>query len=247
VRVAVAGGTGLVGRRVVAHLEAGGHEVAVLARSRGVDVVSGAGLDAALDGALAVVDVTNLETLRRSAAESFFSAATSHLMAAGERAGVAHHVVLSIVGIDRVDSGYYAGKRRQEELALAGPLPSSVLRATQFHEFAGQMLARTRRGPFAFVPKMRMQPVAADEVAAALASLAVGPAVGRAQDLGGPEPRDLVPLVRDLVRSRGDHVRVVPLPVPGAAGKAMAAGGLLPGPDALLGTQTFEQWLAASG
>ena len=154
-RIAVAGGTGVVGRHVVEALAAAGCEPVVLARSTGVDLVSGAGLDAALTGARAVVDVSNVATQRRSASVGFFTAATSALLAAGARAGVRHHVVLSIVGVDRVDTGYYAGKRRQEELVLAGGVPATVLRATQFHEFADQVLA-IARGPVAPVPSMRV-------------------------------------------------------------------------------------------
>ena len=125
-RVAVAGGTGVVGRHVVEALAGAGCEPVVLARSTGVDLVRGAGLDAALRGVRAVVDVSNVATQRRRSAVGFFTAATSALLAAGARAGVRHHVVLSIVGVDRVDAGYYAGKRAQEELVTAGDVPASV-------------------------------------------------------------------------------------------------------------------------
>jgi len=127
-RIAVAGGTGVVGRHVVDVATANGHQPVVLARSRGVNVVTGQGLDAALSGVQAVIDVSNVTTARRSPAMAFFTASTEHLLAAGERAGVGHHVALSIVGIDRVEYGYYQGKRRQEELVLASPRPTSVLR-----------------------------------------------------------------------------------------------------------------------
>jgi uncharacterized protein YbjT (DUF2867 family) len=141
-RVAVAGGTGTVGRHVVAALTAAGHDPVVLARSRGVDLVSGRGLDDVLAGATALVDVSNLTTTRTRESVAFFDAVTRNLVAAGGRAGVKHHVALSIVGMDRLRYAYYEGKRRQEELLLAGPAPASVLRCTQFHEFAGQVLAR---------------------------------------------------------------------------------------------------------
>src|SRR3712207_421951 len=124
VRVAVVGGTGLVGRYVVQALERSGDEVTVVARSTGADVVRGTGLDEALAGAEVVVDVSNREVLSRRASVGFFGRATENLLAAGERAGVRHHVVLSIVGVDRVGTGYYGGKVRQEELALAGPVPA---------------------------------------------------------------------------------------------------------------------------
>ena len=243
-RVAVAGGTGVVGRHAVAVLRERGHDVQVIARSTGVDVATGDGLEVALTGVDVVVDTTNVPTMRRSRAIGFYTAATANLLDAEKRAGVGHHVVLSIVGIDEVDYGYYLGKRRQEELALAGDVPVSVLRTTQFHEFAIQMLDRPRLGRLAFVPRMRTQPVAAREVGEALADLAVAPAVGRAPDLGGPEAHDLPDLVGRVVRHVGERVRLVPVRVPGRAGRAMAAGALLPGPSATLGTRTFEAWLA---
>lgn len=243
-RVAVVGGTGTVGRHVVSALAATGHDPVVVSRSGGVDVVTGEGLDAALTGAQAVVDVSNVITGRRQVAVRFFAQSTERLLVAGAKASVGHHVALSIVGIDDVDWGYYDGKRQQERLVAAGPIPWSVLRATQFHEFPEQVLSATRHGPVATVPKMRIQPVAAREVGAALAELAVGPPAGRTPDLGGPEPHMLPDLARRLVRARGQRVLVLPVRLPGAADRAMATGALLPGPDARLGTQTFEEWLA---
>ncbi len=244
-RVAVVGGTGQVGQHVVEALRDTGHDPVVAARSRGVDVSTGAGLDAALAGVPAVVDVSNVVTGRRSVAVPFFTRATEQLLAAEERAGVGHHVVLSIVGIDDVDWGYYEGKRRQEQLALAGPVPVTVLRATQFHEFADQILTAARRGPVAVVPRMRVQPVAAREVGIALAELAGGPPAGRAPDLGGPDQHELPHMVRRLLRARGQRALVVPVRLPGPGARAMADGALLPGPGARLGRQTFDEWLAA--
>ncbi len=248
-RVAVAGGTGVVGRLTVSALARAGHDPVVLARSHGVDLTAGAGLDRALAGVGAVIDTCNRATLNRSVAVDFFTATTTHLLAAAGRAGVGHLVVLSIVGIDRVDTGYYAGKRRQEELALAGPLPVTVLRATQFHEFAGQLLAQAR-GPVALVPRMRIRPVAAHEVAERLAVLAVGPVVS-SPELGGPEVHELPDLARRLVASRRGAqgrrtTRVLGVPVPGRAGRAMASGALLPAGAVTLGRVTFDEWLAES-
>lgn len=244
-RIAVAGGTGVVGRRVVEALTEQGYEPVVLARSRGVDTMTASGLSDALTGVRAVIDVSNVATLRRRTSEEFFTTSSRNLLAAGERAGVRHHVALSIVGIDRVDTGYYAGKRRQEAVVLAGSLPASVLRATQFHEFAAQLLARTP-GRFVPVPQMLVQPVASLEVAVALVRLATGESVGRAPDLGGPEVHQLVDLVRRLLQARGEQRRIIPLRQPGAAGRQMRLGGLLPGTKAQLGTQTFGKWLAGA-
>jgi uncharacterized protein YbjT (DUF2867 family) len=242
-RVAVAGGTGVVGRHVVTALEEAGHDARVLTRSSGVDLEAGTGLADALEGVTSVVDASNVLTLSRNRSVQFFTAATGHLLAAEERAGVAHHVVLSIVGVDRVDFGYYEGKRRQEELVLAGRVPGTVLRATQFHEFAEQTLARSR-GPLAVVPRMRSQPVAAREVGAELARLAVGPALGQAPELAGPEVLEVTDMVREVVRRRRLRRVVVPVRVPGQAGKAMAGGGLLPTGAGPRGQQPFAEWLA---
>ena len=245
-RIAVAGGTGVVGEHVVAAAAAAGHEPVVLARSHGVDVTTGQGLKPALAGAAAVIDVSNVSTTSRRRSVAFFTAATEHLLAAGQEVGVGHYVALSIVGVDQVDFGYYEGKRVQEELVLSGPLPASVLRATQFHEFAGQVLARIR-GPVALVPRMRTQPVAAREVATALVAMATSPAVGRAPELAGPDVHDLVDLARQVVRVIGQRRPVVPVRLPGATGRAMATGALLPTRPGPRGKQTFASWLAATG
>lgn len=243
-RIAVAGGTGAVGRHVVEAVRAAGREPVVLARSTGIDLVTGAGLDDALSGVDAVVDVSNAVTQRRRVAVEFFTTATSHLLVAASRAGVRHHVVLSIVGVDRVDTGYYAGKLAQERLALAGTVPVSVLRSTQFHEFVPQVLAAVP-GPVAVVPSMRTQPVAAREVGAALVELARGPALGRAPDIAGPEEHSLPDLARRFLRARGQRRLVVPLRGPVAASRAAAGGALLPTGPGPRGRQTFDEWLAS--
>jgi uncharacterized protein YbjT (DUF2867 family) len=246
VRVAVAGGTGLVGRYVVAALAGAGHDPVVLTRSRGVDLTTGQGLDDALAGAAVVIDVSNVSTSKRDESVAFFASGTEHLLEAGDRAGVRRHVALSIVGVDRVDFGYYEGKRRQEDLVLAAPMPSIVLRATQFHEFAGQLLARGR-GPIAVVPRMRVQPIAAREVADALVALVAEEGVGFAPELAGPQEHQMTDLARQLLHSRGSHRLLLPVRVPGAGGRAMAEGGLLPTLPGLRGRQTFAQWLATLG
>ena len=244
-RIAVAGGTGVVGQHVVAAAAAAGHEPVVLARSRGADVTTGRGVVTALVGAEALIDVSNIATASRRRSVAFFTAATEHLLSAGHEAGVSHHVALSIVGIDRVDFGYYEGKRRQEELVMAGPLPASVLRATQFHEFAWQVMERIP-GPVALVPRMRVQPIAAREVAAALVALATGPAVGRAPELAGPDVHELVELARRVARATGQSRPVLAVRMPGATGRAMADGGLLPTGPGPRGEQTFTSWLATT-
>lgn len=245
-RVAVAGGTGVVGSYTVESLEKAGHETVVLARSHGVNVATGDGLLEALEGVATIVDCSNVNTVKASESELFFGAVTRNLLTCGEAAGVRHFAALSIVGIDRVDFGYYRGKRVQEELLLAEGRPSSVLRATQFHEFAGQLVQRSR-GPVVVVPRMRMQPIAAQEVGEALAELAVGEPVGMAPALAGPREESLVDLVRQLVKARSLRRLVAGIRLPGAAGKAMVGGGLLPQGEGPRGEQTFAQYLASLG
>jgi uncharacterized protein YbjT (DUF2867 family) len=243
-RVAVAGGTGTVGRFVIDALTANGHHSTVLSRGVGVDLVSGKGLSRALEGADAVIDVSNVVTTNRAESVRWFQATTSRLLEATSRAGVAHVVALSIIGLYEVDLGYYFGKRRQEQLLLdpGVPVPTSVLRAAQFHEFAAQMLDRVP-GPVALIPAMYSQPIAAREVGTALADLAVGPARGLAPELAGPQPEMVADMARRYLRARGSRRPVIQLRLPGKGGKAAAAGGLLPRTDGPRGGQTFEQWL----
>ncbi|GAB6986099.1 NAD(P)H-binding protein [Nocardioides pyridinolyticus] len=233
----MAGGTGVVGRHVVEVARERGHDAVVLSRSEGVDLTTGAGLAERLTGVDAVVDVTSVATQKRAAAEAFFGSVTRRLQAAG----AAHVVALSIVGIDEVDTGYHAGKRLQERLLAEGEVPWSVLRATQFHEFAEQALGFVRVGPFSLVPRMRIQTIAAREVAEALVGLTERGPSGRVPDLAGPEVHDLVDVARRVARGR----RVVPVRVPGAAGRAMRSGGLLPQDGGPRGTVTLDVWLAA--
>ncbi|GAW50315.1 MULTISPECIES: SDR family oxidoreductase [unclassified Nocardioides] len=218
-RIAVAGGTGLVGRLVVDRARERGHDVVALARSEGVDLTTGAGLVDRLSGADVVIDTTNHASQKRSEAEAFFGGVTRWLLAAGSAAGVGHHVALSIVGVDDVDTGYYAGKRLQERILAEGGVPWSVLRATQFHEFAEQALGFVRLGPFSLVPRMLSQPVAAREVAEALVDLAGSGPAGRVPDLAGPAVLEMVDLARRVSRARGLGRRVVPVRLPGAAGR----------------------------
>ncbi|GAA3712356.1 SDR family oxidoreductase [Streptomyces tremellae] len=242
-RIAVAGGTGWAGKLVVAAVSAAGHEPRVLSRSAGVDLTTGRGLTAALDGVSRVIDASNVTTTNRSKSVAFFGAAAEHLLRAGEAAGIGHHVVLSIVGIDRVGLGYYAGKRRQEELVRGGGVPYTILRTTQFHEFAAQMLALG--GPLVLAPRMRCRPVAVREVADELVRLALGDPLGYAPEFAGPEVREMSAMVRQLQRARGGRRPVLPVRAPGAVGRAMAGGALLPREENPRGTETFDAWVAA--
>ncbi|HEY0536016.1 MAG TPA: NmrA family NAD(P)-binding protein [Actinoplanes sp.] len=244
-RIAVAGGTGWIGRLVVAAARDAGHDTVVLARSTGVDLVSGQGVAAALRGVDVVIDVANLKSNSGAKATSFFEAATRNLLAAEAEAGVGHHVVLSIVAVDRIDVGYYAAKRRQEKLALAGPIPVSILRATQFFEFAVQMTDRAV-GPFVPAPRLISQPVAAREVAAELVRIAAGPPLGdRIEQMAGPEELRIDRLVRQIIKTRGLRRVAVPIRLPGKAWREQANGGLLPRGEVLLGKIPYAEWLSS--
>jgi uncharacterized protein YbjT (DUF2867 family) len=244
-RVAVVGGTGLVGRHLVHALRASGHEAVVVARSTGVDVMTGEGLAEALTDADSVVDVLNMPATEPDEARALFGAATTQLLVAEGQVGIAHHVLLSILGLDRVEgTAHYAGKRLQEELARAAPVPATILRAAPFHEFAEQVVGWTRQDDVARVPPLLLQPVAASDVADVLAELATGePQRGRI-DLAGPEPQDLVDMARRALAVRGEEIRLIPT-WRGAFGVEMAGEVLLPGPDARLAPTTFDDWLDA--
>ena len=243
-RIAVAGGTGVVGRPTVEAVRAAGHEAVVLSRSTGVDLVTGRGLDAALDGADAVIDTANITTLKATEAVEFFTAATGNLVTAAAEAGVGHIVLLSIVGIDRMPVDYYAGKLAQEKIVETSTVPWTILRATQFHEFAGQIYDRAKLGPLHLALRARTQPVAARDVAERLVALATGPAQGRARDLAGPREEALDEMVVAFARANGHRGWIPRVSLPTAQMKGMRAGLALPGPDADLTTLTFADWLA---
>jgi uncharacterized protein YbjT (DUF2867 family) len=242
-KIAIAGGTGTVGVRVVNAARARGHEVVVLSRATGVDLLDGKGLTARLEGVNIVVDVTSKQTMSAKASVSFFRTVTENLLDAEKTQGVQHHVVLSIVGIDHAPRSYYAGKAAQEHAVRDGPIPWTVLRATQFHEFASQVYGQIKIGRVMVVPTMRSQPVSAAEVAERLVQLAEGEAQGRARDLGGPLEERMADMVRGYAKSIGSRARIIELPLPGAYGRALRDGSLLTGAGADLGTQTYRQWL----
>jgi uncharacterized protein YbjT (DUF2867 family) len=241
-RIAVAGATGVVGRHVVAELGGRGHAAVPLARSQGVDVTRLDGLADHLAGADAVIDTLGITTTRRRPATDFFTTTTRNLLEAEGAAGVGRHVLLSIVGIDGSGFGYYRAKVAQEEVSRELDPSATILRATQFHEFAEQMLERAKAGPVVVVPRMRSATVAAAEVAAALVDLAEEPVAGTVE-MGGPEEHDMPDLVRQVAQARDVRAKVVAVTIPGAAGKAMTDGSLIPTKPWRTGTQTFAEWL----
>jgi uncharacterized protein YbjT (DUF2867 family) len=243
-RVAVIGGTGVAGRHTVAALRRGGHDALAVSRSRGVDVSTGQGLDDALAGVDAVIDATAVQAADAEATRQLFGTVTRNLLAAEQRAKVKHHVLLSIVGVDRIDgNAHYAGKRLQEELVASAAIPFTIQRATQFHEFAGTVVGWVRQGDVATVPPLLLQPVAASDVGDVLAEVVAGPPQGRAIDLAGPEPQDFVDMARRTLAARGESIRLVPSWRSGLFGVEAAGEAMLPGPDARLGPTTFDAWL----
>jgi uncharacterized protein YbjT (DUF2867 family) len=244
-RIAVIGGTGVVGRHTVEALRGAGHDIIVVARTRGVNVLTGEGLDDALVGVDAVIDVTNVQAPDAQATQNLFAAATRNLLAAEQRAQVRHHVLLSIVGVDRLEgNAHYAGKRMQEEILSSGPIPFTIQRATQFHEFAGQVVGWTRVGQVATVPPLLVQPVAAADVGDVLAEIVASSPRGRATDLAGPEPQDLVDMARRTLSARGESIRLIPSWRNGVFGVEAAGEVLLAGSQARLAPTTFDTWLA---
>lgn len=243
-RVAVIGGTGLAGHLTVAALARAGHDPVVVARSTGVDVTTGVGLDAALADVEAVIDASSTG----EDPEAFFVAATQQLLAAEQRVGVGHHVVLSIVGIDDVGGNpHYAGKRRQEALVEGGPIPWTIQRATQFFEFPAVVAGWTRQGDTAVVSPLLVQPVAAADVGEVLAELAVAPPQGRAPDLAGPDRLDFAEMARRTFAARGDRTEVVASWDGGPFTQEMAGEVLVPGPGARIAPTSFETWLSTQG
>jgi uncharacterized protein YbjT (DUF2867 family) len=244
-KIAVVGATGRVGEHVVAVLREQGHEPVEIARALGVDIITGEGLDEALEGVTCIIDAATQAASDEAEATAFFEAATRNLIAAGTKAGVTRAVVVSIVGIDNFDTGYNAAKRVHERRWLEGPIPARILRATQFHEFVEQLAQWGTQGDVAYVPPMRTQLVAARTVAESLVGLALAGTVegGPIWNIAGPREERLAEVARLVVP---DGVRVEETgEIPGLDTALFENGALLPGPDARLAGPTFEAWLGA--
>jgi uncharacterized protein YbjT (DUF2867 family) len=244
-RIAIAGGTGTLGRHVAAELVTRGHEVRVLSRSSRafpVDLSTGAGLAEALAGCAVVVDTTNSQ--RRS--RQVLVEGSGRLLAAEQQAGIGHHVCVSIVGCDRVPIGYYQVKVEQEQVVAGGPVPWTVVRATQFHELADSLFAAAARYRVLPAPRLPLQPIAAAEVAAVLADAAERePARGRIE-AAGPQVSSVADLARSWRAVTGRAAVLLPVPLPGRLGRALRAGALTTRSADVTGTVTFAEWLAAS-
>ncbi len=239
-KIAIAGSTGLIGRQVRAAAEEAGHDVVGLARQTGFDLLAPAGLTDALAGVDAVIDVTQSPSLDGAEATAFFEAVARNLGRAAREAGVRRTVLLSIVGTDASpDHGYYVAKVAHENATRAAAPGPVVLRATQFHEFAGQMLDGNRDGDVTRVIDVPTQPVASAEVAALLLELATAETAADTE-LAGPAVERLVAQVRLLAARRDDGIAVEVVPGPAS----MAGGSMLPGPAALIRGPRWEDWLA---
>ena len=250
-RIAVAGATGRVGRHVVDVLEADGHEVVAISRSHGVDVITGDGLAAALDGVDCVIDTATGPSAEQAAATEFFTTAARNLQEVGSQAGVRRIVVVSIIGTEKFTAGYGAAKLAHEQAALAGPAPARILRAAQFHEFVELLMAWGRQGEVCYLPAMRTQLVAARTVAEALAALAVTPEPASAgapvPEIAGPRQEYLPDIAALLAGRRGDVVKIETVSNPADPDDALnSSGALLPGPHATLAGPTFAEWLDAT-
>jgi uncharacterized protein YbjT (DUF2867 family) len=214
-----------------------------ISRSLGVDLATGDGLDDALTGVEVVIDVSNGPATDHAEAVRYFHTTTHNLLSAGERAGVRHHVLLTIVGISRVEgNAHYAGKREQERLVAAGPLPWTIVPATQFHDFAATIVGWTEHDGTAEIAPLLVQPCAPADVAGILAEIAAGTPQGRYSDVAGPDRHDLVDMARRTFQARGHAVKLVPT-WSGIFGLAMAGDVLLPGKGARITPTTFDQWL----
>lgn len=251
-RILVTGGSGVLGSQVVERLRADGHQAIVMSRRAGAgpdwrqaDIASGEGLATALDGAEVVLhaasaaaEFTDFTKIKRTDIDG-----TERLVREAEKTAVKHIVFISIVGVDRINYGYYRAKLAAEDTIRAGSVPWSILRATQFHEFIDRILRAAAKGPFLFVPKgVSDQPVAGSEVAERLVEMAAAAPTGAIENLGGPEVLTIDELARPWLLRRGERRRLVRIPVPGRPGTGFRAGYHLC-PEGGLGRQTWREWL----
>ena len=247
-RIVVLGGSGLIGSKLVYLLRQEGQDVISASPSSGVNSATGEGLDDALAGAQVVVDVTNSPSFEDKAVLEFFEISGRHIVAAEEKAGISHHVALSVVGADRLqESGYFRAKLAQEHLIERSPIPYTILRSTQFFEFLGSIAQEGVVGQTVHMSPALVQPVAADDVAAILASIALSPPVRGIVEIAGPERISLADLVKQFLSKTGDPRQVV------ADGNARYYGlvlndqSLTPGANPRIGSTTFAESFTASG
>lgn len=245
-KITVIGATGQIGSQVVSILRAAGHDVVGAARSTGADVLTGEGLDEALAGADVLVDVTNSPSFDDEPVMAFFTAESANLVAAAKTAGVGHFVALSIVGADGLpDSGYMRAKVVQENTIIASGIPYTIVRATQFHEFAEMIVGSLVVDGTIHAPDARIQPIAAADVAAEVADVAQAAPSDGFVNIGGPEKMGFAQMARILTEARGDSTPIVVDPVATYFGTAVGADSLVTGHGAAIADTKFADWLAA--
>ncbi|RSN52588.1 NmrA family transcriptional regulator [Amycolatopsis sp. WAC 04182] len=243
-KIVVIGGSGLIGSKLVRKLGEHGHEAVPASPDSGVNTLTGEGLAEVLDGAQVVVDVSNSPSFADDAVLDFFRTSTGNLLAAGEKAGVGHHVALSVVGTERLaESGYFRAKIAQEKLIKDAGLPYSIVHATQFFEFVGGIAQSATEGNTVRLSEARIQPMAAEDVAAAVGRVAVGAPLNGTVEVAGPEQFGLDELVRTGLAFRGDPREVVADPQARYFGALLDKDMLLPGPGAQLSATRFADWL----
>jgi uncharacterized protein YbjT (DUF2867 family) len=244
-KIVVIGGSGLIGTKLVNNLRRHGHEVVAASPSSGVNILTGAGLAEALSGAQVVVDVANSPSFEDRAVLEFFETAGRNLLAAEASAGVAHHVALSIVGVDRLpSSGYFRAKVAQENLIKASGIPYTILRATQFFEFVGAIAQSATDGQTVRLSPALMQPVASDDVAGALADIAIEEPLNGTVELAGPEPISMDELVRRFLSATQDARKVITDAHARYFGAELNDQSLTPGDKPRIGSMRFEDWLS---
>ncbi|MGZ3097094.1 SDR family oxidoreductase [Streptomyces sp. H62] len=244
-KVVVVGGTGLIGSKLVAKLTEQGHEAVPAAPNTGVNTLTGEGLAEVLRGADVVVDVSNSPSFEKDAVMEFFRTSTTNLLKAEAEAGVTHHVALSVVGTERLpESDYFRAKVAQEELIKESGIPYSIVHATQFFEFMAGIAASSTVGDTVHLAPVGIQPIAADEVAAAVGRAATGAPVNGVVEVAGPEAFQLDELLRDTLAAQNDPRTVVTDPHAPYFGAELQETSLLPGPDAHIAETRFADWLA---
>ena len=243
-RIVVIGGSGLVGAKLVSNLRHRGHDVVSASRQSGVNTITGEGLAAALTGANVVVDVTNSPTFENPVALDFFQTSCRNLLAAEQAARVKHHLVLSIVGTDRLlESDYFQAKMAQEDLVSASPIPHTILRSTQFYEFMPRIPESDADGRTVRVSPALVQPLASGEVAAALADLATAAPRNRMIEFAGPECFRLDEIVQRVMQATQDSREVITDPSARYFGASLSEDTLTPDEGAIIGVGRFDDWL----
>ncbi|MHC8309578.1 SDR family oxidoreductase [Pseudomonas sp. GT1P32] len=246
-KIVVIGGTGLIGSKLVNNLRERGHDVLAAAPSTGINSITREGLAEAMDGAEIVVDVANAPSWEDQAVLDFFETSTRNLLAAEAAAGVRHHVALSIVGTERLpEAGYFRAKVAQESLIKASGVPYTLLRATQFFEFVGGIVQSFTVGEQICVSPALIQPIASDDVVAALVDVVLAAPVNGTVEVAGPEAMPLDELSRRFLRATGDTRKVVPDVHARYFGAVLDDQSLTPGKNPRLGAIRFEDWLARS-